>query len=66
MSNPARKKNLPRKTLLASDTGDTGHTLFTLKGKDWDEFNRLLDSPPKNLPALKKLTASAHVFRKSA
>ena len=39
---------------------------FVMKGKDWDNFNRLLDHPPRVLPALKKLAEAGDVFRRTA
>ena len=39
---------------------------FTMTGKNWATFNALLDSPAREIPALKRLAASGDVFRKKA
>jgi uncharacterized protein (DUF1778 family) len=39
---------------------------FVLKDKDWESFNRLLEAPARVVPALKKLAATADVFRRTA
>jgi uncharacterized protein (DUF1778 family) len=39
---------------------------FTMTGKNWATFNALLDSPAREIPALKRLAASGDVFRKSS
>mgnify|MGYP001610976584 CR=1 FL=1 len=39
---------------------------FTMTGKDWDAFNRLLESPARVVPALKSLAAAGDVFRRTA
>jgi len=35
---------------------------FFMKGSDWDAFNRLLEEPPQEIPALRKLAKSGDVF----
>lgn len=35
---------------------------FVMTGKDWEAFNRLLDSPARIVPALKNLAAAGDVF----
>jgi uncharacterized protein (DUF1778 family) len=39
---------------------------FTMTGKDYDTFNRLLDRPARVVPALKKLAAAGDVFHRPA
>lgn len=39
---------------------------FVMKGKEWDAFNRLLESPARIVPALKKLAETGDVFRRTA
>lgn len=39
---------------------------FLMKGKDWDTFNRLLESPARVIPALKNLAAAGDVFDRTA
>jgi uncharacterized protein (DUF1778 family) len=38
---------------------------FVMKDRDWDHFNRLLDRPPRTLPALKKLAEAGDVFTRT-
>ena len=38
---------------------------FVMKGKDWDTFNLLLESPPRILPGLKRLAQIGDVFRRT-
>lgn len=38
---------------------------FTMKGKDWDAFNALLDRPARVLPALKRLATAGDVFHRA-
>jgi uncharacterized protein (DUF1778 family) len=33
-------------------------TIFKLKDADWQEFNRLLDAPPRDIPELRTLLDS--------
>ncbi len=35
---------------------------FRLSDKEWREFNRVLDAPPKDIPALRKLLTQRGVF----
>lgn len=45
------------------ETLDCGvQTLFRLDAKAWDEFLQLLNEPPRELPALKKLLHSKSVW----
>jgi uncharacterized protein (DUF1778 family) len=37
-----------------------------MTGKNWATFNALLDSPAREIPALKRLAASGDVFRKKS
>jgi uncharacterized protein (DUF1778 family) len=39
---------------------------FVMKGKDWENFNRRLESPARVVPALKKLAEAGDVFRRTA
>jgi uncharacterized protein (DUF1778 family) len=39
---------------------------FTMAGKNWATFNALLDSPAREIPALKRLATSGDVFRKNS
>ncbi len=39
---------------------------FEMKGKDWDTFNRALESPARVVPALKRLAAAGDVFRRTS
>jgi uncharacterized protein (DUF1778 family) len=39
---------------------------FTMIGKNWATFNALLDSPAREIPALKRLAASGDVFRRTS
>jgi uncharacterized protein (DUF1778 family) len=41
-------------------------TIFSLEEKAWQEFNRLLDAPPRPLPALRKLLLSKPVWESGA
>ncbi len=45
----------------APELGDV-QTVFALDEEAWQEFNRLLDAPPRELPALKKLLLSQPVW----
>ncbi len=38
---------------------------FTMKGKDWEAFNTLLDRPARVVPALKRLATAGDVFRRA-
>ena len=38
---------------------------FTMKGKDWDAFNALLDRPARVVPALKRLATAGDVFHRA-
>ena len=39
---------------------------FTMTGKSWATFNALLDSPAREIPALKRLAATGDVFRRTS
>ena len=39
---------------------------FTMKGGEWEAFHRLLESPARVVPALKRLAAAGDVFRRTA
>ncbi len=39
---------------------------FVMKGKDWEAFNRQLESPARIVPALKKLAEAGDAFRRNA
>ena len=45
----------------APELGDV-QTVFALEEEAWQEFNRLLDSPPRALPELQKLLSSKPVW----
>lgn len=45
----------------APESGDV-QTVFALDEAAWQEFNRLLDAPPRPLPALQKLLLSKPVW----
>lgn len=49
----------------APELGDV-QTVFALDEQAWQEFNRLLDAPPRQLPALKKLLLSKPVWEAGA
>lgn len=49
--------------IVRSDVG-TVQTVFRLGPEDWEAFNRLLDSPVRELPELKKLLASKAPWEK--
>jgi uncharacterized protein (DUF1778 family) len=38
---------------------------FVMKDNDWDRFNRLLEEPPRVLPALKKLAEAGDAFHRT-
>ena len=40
--------------IVKNETGEV-QTLFKLDAKAWDEFNRLLDAPARDIPELRKL-----------
>jgi uncharacterized protein (DUF1778 family) len=42
-----------------------GRTRFSLSPKNWRKFNELLDSPPRQIPALKRLLREKSVFEKA-
>jgi uncharacterized protein (DUF1778 family) len=46
----------------ARESAPEVQTVFTLNDEAWDEFTRLLDAPPRELPELKKLLASHPVW----
>ena len=39
---------------------------FVMKSGDWDTFHRLLESPARVVPVLKKLAIAGDVFRRTA
>jgi uncharacterized protein (DUF1778 family) len=39
-------------------------TNFALSPKDWRKFNALLDSPPRDIPRLKRLFREKSIFEK--
>ena len=49
------------KTEAPSALGDV-QTVFTLEAEAWQEFQRLLDAPPRPLPELKKLLSLKPVW----
>jgi len=48
-------------TTHAAELGDI-QILFVLDEESWEEFNRLLDAPPRPLPELKKLLSCKPVW----
>ncbi len=44
---------------------DEVQTVFALEDAAWQEFNRLLDAPPRELPELQKLLASRPIWEAS-
>lgn len=55
--------------ILASATATANdvlaaRTTFVLSPKDWQKFNALLDSPPRELPRLKRLFREKSVLEK--
>lgn len=49
--------------IVRSDVGNV-HTLFRLDADAWEEFNRLLDAPVREIPELKELLASKAPWEK--
>lgn len=47
----------------AAEMALTERTRFVLPSQKWREFNAALDSPPKGIPALRKLFAKPSVFK---
>ena len=48
--------------LAAAEEALMDRRLFVLDSKQWDEFQAVLDRPPKKKPRLKKLLAEPGVF----
>jgi uncharacterized protein (DUF1778 family) len=56
--------SLPLAEEIVNQENATVQTLFRLSAKDWDEFNRLLDEPAREIPELRELLATSAPWEK--
>lgn len=47
-----------RKALEAAEQDVLDHRLVTIPAEDWDKFERWVNAPAKEIPALRKLSAT--------
>ena len=50
----------------AAEMALADRTRFVLAPRKWQEFNAALDSPPKSIPALRRLLSETGIFEKRA
>jgi uncharacterized protein (DUF1778 family) len=51
--------------LMRADESLADRRLFTLNAKDWTDFMKALDAPPREHPRLKRLLQEPSVFESS-
>lgn len=56
--------SLPLAEEIVNQENATVQTLFRLSPADWEEFNRLLDEPAREIPELRELLASSAPWEK--
>lgn len=56
--------SMPVAEKVVNEEAGSIRTLFRLNAEDWDEFNRLLDQPAREIPELRELFLSRAPWEK--